>query len=134
MLKDRQTKFRQLITEKGTLILAGKDAENNEELVKQIESNEDVFHTALPGSPFLNIKNGNKKPLPGDVKTATLFCASKSQDWRDNKKDVVIHRFKGKDIYKIKGMKTGTFGIKKHKAIKIKKEDIENFINSFNKD
>jgi len=133
MLKDRQTKFRQLITEKGTLILAGKDAENNEELVKQIESNEEVFHTALPGSPFVNIKTGNKKPLPGDVKTATLFCASKSQDWRDNKKDVVIHKFKGKDIYQIKGSKTGSFCVKKLKKIIVKKKDIEKFISTLNK-
>lgn len=117
--------FREFITHNGTTIFAGKNAKNNEELIVQIEKNEDVFHTAKPGSPFVNIKGKTKR---GDIKEAATFCAKHSQDWRDNKKDVIVHQFKGKDIYKIAGMKLGTFGIKKRKIIKIKKEDIENFI------
>jgi len=117
-------KFRELISKRGTLILAGKNAESNEELIKQIAPNEEIFHTASPGSPFVNIK-GN--PKPGDVKEAAIFCARYSHDYRDNKTDVVVHKFKGKDIYKTKGMPKGTFGVKKLKAIKIKKSLIENF-------
>jgi len=114
-------KFRQFKTKSGTLVLAGKDAKNNEELIAQVGKDEDIFHTEKPGSPFVNIKG---KPKRGDVKETAIFCASKSQDWRDNKKDVVVHRFKGKDIYKRKGMKLGTFGIKKRKVIKVKKSDL----------
>ena len=116
-------KFREYTTKKGTLLLAGKNAKNNEELIEQIEPNEIVLHTAKPGSPFVNIKG---KPKFGDVKEAAIFCAKHSQDWRDNKKEVLIHKFKGKNIYKNKKMKIGTFGIKKFKIIKIKKKDIEN--------
>ena len=118
-------KFRQITTKSETIILAGKDENSNEELVKQIEKDEEVFHTEKPGSPFVNIKGKAKKE---DVKIAAIFCAAKSQDWRDNKKDVLVHQFKGKDIFKIKGMKTGTFGVKKHKAIKVKKSDIEKWV------
>ncbi len=117
-------KFREFATKRGTLILAGKSAENNEELVKQIAPDEEVFHTARPGSPFVNIK---EKPKLGDIKTASIICARYSKDYRDNKTDILIHRFKGKDIYKDKTMKIGTFGIKKFKLIKVKKKLIEIF-------
>ena len=119
-------KFRELITKKGNLILVGRNAKNNEELVAQVEKNEEVFHTAKPGSPFVNIKG---KAQRGDIKQAAIFCARYSQDWRDNKKDVIVHRFKGKYIFKEKGMKLGTFGIKKLKKIRIKKKWIEEFEN-----
>jgi len=115
-------KFRELISKNGTLILAGKNAENNEELIAQLKPNEEVFHTALPGSPFVNIKG---KPKPGDLRDAAIFCARYSQDYRDNKKNVVVHRFKASDVYKSKGMEKGTFGVKKYKSIVIKKDMIE---------
>jgi len=115
-------KFRKLISKKGTLILAGKNAENNEELIAQVKPDEEVFHTASPGSPFVNVKG---KPKPGDLKEAAIFCARYSQDYRDNKSDVIVHKFKGNSIYKMKNMKKGTFGVKKLKAMKIKKEWIK---------
>lgn len=111
-----------MVTSSGKLVLAGKNAKNNEELIAQIKSNEDVFHTANPGSPFVNIK---KKSNIKDRKEAAIFCAKQSQDWRDNKQDVIVHHFKGKDIYKNKLMKLGSFGVRKKKLIKIKKSYIE---------
>lgn len=119
-------KFREFKTSSGKKVLAGKDAKSNEELVKQVEKNEDVFHSAKPGSPFVNIKSPRTNKQ--DRKEAAIFTASKSQDWRDNKKDVEIHWFKGKDLYKMKGMKTGTFGVKKKKSILVKKNEIERFL------
>ncbi len=55
------------------------------------------------------------------------MCAKHSQDWRDNKKDVLVHYFLSNDVNKEKDMKTGTFGVKKFKEIKVKKEDILDF-------
>ncbi|MFA4953521.1 MAG: NFACT RNA binding domain-containing protein [Candidatus Pacearchaeota archaeon] len=123
---ERKSKFREYETSSGKKVLAGKSAENNEELVKQIEKNEDVFHTAKPGSPFVNIKSS--KTTEQDKREVAIFCAAKSKDWRDNKKDIDVHYFKGKDIYKRKDMSIGTFGVKKFKLIKIKKREIENFL------
>lgn len=54
-------KFREIKTKSGTIILAGRDERNNEELVSQIEKEEEVFHTAKPGSPFVNIKGKPKR-------------------------------------------------------------------------
>ncbi len=120
----KKTNFRKLITENGTLILAGKNDESNESLIAQVEKDEEIFHTKEAGSPFVNIKG---KAKIGDIKTAALFCAKFSRDWKKNGKGIEIHRFKGKDIYKKKGMKVGTFGVRKFKIIKLKKKDIESF-------
>jgi predicted ribosome quality control (RQC) complex YloA/Tae2 family protein len=116
--------FRERITKSGNLILAGKDSKNNEKLIKQVDKNEEVFHTEAKGSPFVNLKG---KPARGDIKEAAIFCAIYSQDWKKNGKDVIVHRFKGKNIFKKKEMKQGTFGVKNFKRIKVKKEWIEGF-------
>lgn len=114
-------------TTSGKELIAGKSAESNEELVAQVKPNEYVLHTVKPGSPFTNIKADEKETTKEDLQDAAVFCAKYSQDWRDNKKDVKVHYFLGKDIYKTKDMSTGTFGIKKFKEILVKKQDILNF-------
>ncbi len=117
-------KFREFETKSGVKILLGKDAKSNEELVKQFQEKENIIlHTAAPGSPFCVIESLN--PRRKDIKDATTVCASYSQDWRDNHNDVKVHAFIGKDVYKEKKMKLGTFGIKKKKVIKAKRRDIE---------
>ncbi len=122
-------KFRELTTSSGKLVLAGRDAGSNEKLIEQVKPEETVLHTKDPGSPFVNIKlKEGEKTSKKDIKEAAVFCARHSQDWRDNKKDVIVHYFKGKDIYKRKLMKLGTFGVRNFKEIKVKKEDIEEFI------
>ncbi len=117
-------KFRERIAKSGNTILAGKNSKSNEKLIEQIEPEEEVFHTQEKGSPFTNLKG---KPARGDVKEAAIFCAVYSQDWKKNKDDVIVHRFKGKNIFKEKGMNQGTFGVKNFKRIKVKKKWIEGF-------
>lgn len=119
-------KFREFTTSPGVKVLGGKSADNNEELIKQVGPTEIVLHTAEPGSPFVNLKG---KATKKDVYEAAVFCARYSQDWRDNKTDIVVHKFLGKDVSKDKKMKLGTFGVKKHTKIKVKKMDIEKFEN-----
>ena len=118
---EKKTTFRKFITKNGTLILAGRNDESNEKLLGQVENDEEIFHTKEAGSPFVNIKG---KPKIGDIKDAAIFCARYSRDWKKNHSDVLIHQFKGKDIFKEKGMKVGTFGIKRFKVIKVKKSEI----------
>ncbi len=116
--------FRKIITKNGILILGGKDENSNEELVKQSAPDELVFHTVAAGSPFVNIKG---KANENDIKEAAIFCAKFSRDWKQNKKDIYVNIFHGRDIYKKAGMKTGTFGVKNFKTIKVRKEEIEKF-------
>jgi predicted ribosome quality control (RQC) complex YloA/Tae2 family protein len=122
-------KPREIILESEAKIFLGKNSENNDELVEKYKGKENIIlHTAKPGSPFCVIEKLN--PTKEEVKNSAIICASKSQDWRDNKQDVLVHVFTGKDVYKEKIMKTGTWGIrKKPKLIKVKKQEIEKWIN-----
>jgi len=122
--------FRKAVTSSGKLMLAGKNAETNEKLIEQVGKEELVFHTAKPGSPFVNIKlEDGEKYSQKDVQEAAIFCAKYSQDWKKAKikKDVDVHYFLGKDIFKLKDMKLGTFGVKGYKEMRVKKINIENF-------
>jgi len=128
MAGKKKENFRKLTLSSGILALAGKNAESNEELVEQAGKNEYVLHTAMPGSPFVNIKEEAKKTGKQDIKEAALFCAKYSQAWKKAriKKDIIVDIFLGKDIYKFPGMKLGTFGVRKIKKIIARKRDIEN--------
>ena len=116
--------FRKFTTKSGKTVLAGKDAESNEKLVEQAEKNELILHTEKPGSPFVNIKGEASRE---DIKEAALFCAKYSQAWKKAKikKDVEVHVFLRGDVFKLKDMKTGTFGVNKNKKIMVKKAEIE---------
>ncbi len=123
--------FREFTTRSGKKVICGKNAEQNEELVKKYIGKDNlIFHSAKPGSPFCvieKIKHSKK-----DEKETAIFCASKSQDWRDNKNDVEINIFRGEDVYKRKGMKTGMFGVKKFRTYMAKKKEIERLISDKN--
>lgn len=116
--------FRRHITKNRVLLLAGKDENSNEDLVKQAKPEEYVLHTVAAGSPFVNVKGEANKE---DIKEAAIFCAKFSRDWKQHKKDIEVNLFKKKDMYKLKGMKAGTFGVKKLEKMIVKKQDIENF-------
>lgn len=121
-------KSREFILSTGTKIFLGKNAENNDSLVNDFKGKENIIlHTAKPGSPFCIIEKLN--PNQHDLKEASIICASKSQDWRDNKQDIDMHIFTGKSVNKEKGMKPGLWVLKKRpKVIKVKKKDIEEWI------
>ena len=120
-------KFREFTTSSGKIVLGGKDAESNEELMKKfMDKSAIVLHTKEPGSPFCVLESNNKK----DIEEASVFCAKYSQAWKKAKvkKDIIVDCFSGKDVFKTKDMKLGTFGVKKYRVIKLKKKDIEEFI------
>jgi len=119
--------FRKLLLKSGKEALAGRNAESNEKLIKQVSSDEIVLHTSAPGSPFVNIKSSSKNITKQDIKEAAGFCAKFSQAWKKakTKQDVDVDYFLGKDIFKLEGMKTGTFGVRKNKTIIVKKSEIE---------
>lgn len=120
-------KFRKIILKSGTEILLGKNEKNNDDLMKEFEGKENtIIHTLSPGSPFCVIES-NLNPSTKDIRTSGAICAGYSQDWRDNKKDVTLNVFTGKDIFKKKYMKPGTWEVKKPKKIKVKKQDIISF-------
>lgn len=116
-------KFREKTLASGTKFILGKDEESNDELMNKFKGKSNtILHTLAPGSPFCVIEN---LVFKGDVHAAGVLCARYSQDWRDNKGDVIVNVFTGKDISKGKGMKIGTWKVRKSKSITIKKKEIE---------
>jgi predicted ribosome quality control (RQC) complex YloA/Tae2 family protein len=126
------TKPRELNLSTGTKIFIGKNAENNDELMKEFKGkNNTILHTIKPGSPFCVIEKLN--PSKKEIHEAAIICAAKSQDWRDNKNNVEMHIFTGMDIKKPLFAKTGTWKLKnKPKIIKIKKQEIKKWLEKYN--
>jgi len=115
--------FRKIVLPTGTKIFLGKNAESNDELIEKFKGKENIIlHTIKPGSPFCVIDK--LKPTKEELHLSGTRCVLFSQDWRDNKSDVKVNVFTGKDVNKEKGMKVGTWHVAKSKTINIKKEDI----------
>ena len=118
--------FREFKLKSGVRLILGKDAISNDELMKKFKGKLNIIlHTQSPGSPFCVIDFS--KPTKKDIKSAAAVCARYSQIWRDNKTDVKVNIFTGKEISKKKGMKTGTWHVSKFKTIKVKKRQIKKF-------
>ena len=125
-----EMKFREISLASGAIVLLGKDAKNNDELMKNFKGKSNIImHTVSPGSPFCVIDN--LKPSRKDMSASGAICAKYSQDWRDNKGDVKVNIFTGKDISKRKGMKPGTWKVGKCKVVKVKKGKIEKIAAKF---
>lgn len=125
MVNVPKVKFRKFLTSSDVEVLAGKDEDSNDALVFQARSEEMLLHTKAAGSPFCNIKSN--KPSQKDIEETAIFCAKYSKDWKQNKKDIIIHIFYARDTKKEKGMKIGCFAVSKFKEIKVKKQDILDF-------
>lgn len=80
-------KFHWFISSEGYLIVAGRDATTNEEIIKKHTQKDDiVFHSSMPGSPFAVIKNKNNSKTQIPEKTiyeTAQFCASFSRAWKN---------------------------------------------------
>ncbi len=117
-------KPREFTLSTGTKIFLGKNSENNDELVNSFKGkNNVILHTVAPGSPFCVIEK--LEPTKDEIYEAGIFTALKSQDWRDNKRDVKMHVFTGHDVKKPFFAKSGSWKLKNSpKEIIIKKKDV----------
>ncbi|MEM5820702.1 MAG: ribosome rescue protein RqcH [Candidatus Aenigmatarchaeota archaeon] len=76
-------KFRWFISSDGYLVVSGKDAETNEELIRKYVRDFDlVLHADIHGSPFTVIRNDKKQAIPPQtIYEAAQFTACYSQAW-----------------------------------------------------
>lgn len=109
MVKDTENyqDYRWFITSSGKLVIGGKSAVQNEEIMSRIRNEDVVMHTSSPGSPFCIIK----KPTKQDLEEVAIFTASFSQQWKSGKKMADVDVFLGSQVSKTKDMKVGTFGV-----------------------
>lgn len=81
--KEWYEKFKWFFSTNGFLVLAGRDAKNNEQLVKKYFSNNDLyFHADIHGAPHTLLLNPEKKEIPlQDKEEAANFAAIHSSAW-----------------------------------------------------
>ncbi len=105
-------RFRWFFTYSGKVVIGGKSAEQNENVInKHLEREDVVMHTALPSSPFVVIKSEGKEISERDIEEAAIFCACFSQQWKKRRMKVEVHIFSPEQITKGRGSKTGTFSV-----------------------
>ncbi len=112
-MKPKTQNFRSFITSQNLLVLAGKNSEQNEQVIKQAEKGELILHTHAPGSPFCVIKAPAQKVGTASLKEAAIFCAAFSKAFKHGSKSIGVHLFKKEEVYKTKAMPQGTFGVRK---------------------
>jgi len=76
------TKFHWFKTSNDHLVIAGKNADQNEEVVKNYMEEEDLyFHADVQGAPSVILKNG-KKAEEKDMEQTAVFAGSYSSAWK----------------------------------------------------
>ena len=84
----------------GFMVLAGRDAKQNEELVgKQLEEEDLFFHADIHGAPATVLKNGRKAPEK-ILKQAAQFAASFSSAWKQGLKTVDVYAVEKSQVSK----------------------------------
>ncbi len=112
--KDYQ-KYRWFYTSTGKLVIGGKNASQNETLLRKVKSeNKDrlAMHTTEPGSPFTIILSDIKDITDEDTNECAIFTGAFSRAWRSKKKKVSIDIFNLSQLHKSSLMKEGTWGVK----------------------
>lgn len=81
----------------GSLVVAGKDAQTNEELIKKhVEKDDVVVHAEIKGAPFVIIKGGSQEV----VEEAAEFAAAYSKAWSLGLGSVDVYWVKPKQVTK----------------------------------
>lgn len=107
-------KYRWFYTSTGKLVVGGKNAEQNDDLLtamKKMSKDYWVMHTSSPGSPFSIIICDPKKVSKTDLKETAIFTGCFSREWRAKKQKVKIDIFKLSQVHKNSKMKEGTWGV-----------------------
>lgn len=83
--------FRWFYSEKNFLIIAGKNANQNEKIYKNIMKENDLFmHAEIVGAPFTVIKNG-KTADENTLNAAAQFAGSYSRAWKFGSSSVDVY-------------------------------------------
>lgn len=76
-------RFRWFISSDGFLVIAGRDADSNEEIVKKyMEKRDLVFHTQVPGAPFAVLKTLGEDVPEQTLNETAQFVVSYSSVWK----------------------------------------------------
>ena len=107
-------KHKWFFTKSGKLVVGGKSAESNDNLLNEIKKMRKemiVMHTKSPGSPFCVIVAPVNVITKSDIHECAVFTGCFSKAWKEEKKSAVVHMFKLSQLNKTTDMKAGSWSV-----------------------
>ena len=87
------------ITRNGLLAIGGRDAGQNESIVKRYLGRDDVFmHADVHGAPAVVIKTRGEKPSEGDLRDAAVIAVAYSKAWKSGVGSVSVYWVMGSQV------------------------------------
>jgi len=115
-LAEDYKKYKWFFTASGKLVVCGKNAEQNDILLKEIKKENKahlVMHTLSPGSPFCVILSSPNNLSEKDKLACAVFTACFSQAFKQGKKKIQVDSFLSSSLCKTSSIKIGTWAVKK---------------------
>jgi len=118
-------KYHWLITSSGLLAIGGRDASQNESVVRRYLEDDDIFlHAEVQGAPAVVLKTSGKEVSERDLKEAAYLTACYSKAWKDGRGSVDVFYVKGSQVSK--SPPSGQYVAKGAFIIKGKREYVRN--------
>lgn len=108
-------KYRWFQTSSGKIVVGGKSSIQNDELLIWLKKSREeriVMHTTSPGSPFSVILADPSQISEKEIQEVAIFTGCFSRKWREQSKKAEVDVFRLSGLYKLKSMKSGTWGVK----------------------
>ncbi len=97
--KEWYEKYHWMITSKGNLVIAGRDASQNESVVKKYLEDDEIFmHAEVQGAPATVLKS--KEPDEEELKEAAVIAACYSKAWKEGRGGVNVYWVYGRQVSK----------------------------------
>jgi len=94
-------RFHWLITSEGLLVIAGRDANQNEAIVRRYLDKKDVFlHADIHGAPATVIKTRGKIPGEKSIHEASVIAACYSRAWKLGFGEIDVYWVRGEQVSK----------------------------------
>jgi len=94
-------RYHWLITRSGFLVIGGRDASQNESIVRRYLEPSDIFlHADVHGAPATVVKTGGRKPTEEDLKDAAVIAGCYSRAWREGFGYVDVYWVSGEQVSK----------------------------------
>ncbi len=112
--KEWYHKFRWFFTGDGFLVIAGRDAKTNNEIIKKrLDDSDIVIHAEIHGAAFAVVKCGKKSATKNALDEAMQFAACYSKAWAMSLGTIDVYWVRPGQLKNMVG--TGTFGIEGEK-------------------
>ncbi len=103
MVKPRSwyERYHWMITSEGFLVIGGRDAGQNEVIVRRLLDEKDVFmHADIHGAPAVVIKTRGRMPGERSLREAAALAAAYSRAWREGLGEVDVYWVPGSQVSK----------------------------------